>query len=449
MSNKASRSKSSWLIIIIMIVVFMALRNTSTDSDYEESSKITNSGDSTYTLMVYMCGSDLESQGGYASADIAEMLKAKVDDKVNLIIETGGTKKWQNYGISNKSNQIYKVENNKLNLVHDFGQLKYMSFPSTLAEFIDYCRNQYPADKYGLVFWDHGGGAVSGYGYDENNPDEEDTLTLAEIKAALDAVDLKFEFIGFDACLMGNIETAYAIKDHANYLIASEETEPGTGWNYLKVVNKLSSNTSDDTTEFGKTVVDSFIDSNNSFFSYDEATLSVIDLSKIENVYDKLNSFLQEIKTEDLDNNKFAKVAKAVSNSKSYAEGEYDTFDLADFANKVNNSQTDALIDALEEAVVYNRTTDLVENSNGLSIYIPYKDLSYYQKMTEIYPKIGVSEDYVSTLTKFASIVAGGKNDYYVMNSHTYEVDNNYSQYSWYDENTVEQYSDYYRRNRI
>ena len=80
--------------------------------------------------------------------------------------------------------------------------------------------------------WDHGGGSVSGFGYDENNPDEEDTLTLKEIKKALKNIDEKLEFIGFDACLMSNFELAYTIKDKAKYLIASEETEPGTGWYY-------------------------------------------------------------------------------------------------------------------------------------------------------------------------------------------------------------------------
>ncbi len=66
-----------------------------------------------------------------------------------------------------------------------------------------------------LILWDHGGGAVSGFGYDEHSNNEEDTLTIDKLKKALKESETKFEFIGFDACLMANIETAYSIKYYA------------------------------------------------------------------------------------------------------------------------------------------------------------------------------------------------------------------------------------------
>ena len=218
-------------IIVLLIIVVMLL---------PEDEVIVNEGTDTYTLMIYMCASDLESDGGYATNDISEMLNATVDEKINLIIETGGTKEWQDYGISNKTNQIYKIENNELKLIKDDLGIKEMTKPETLTEFIQYCKSEYPADKYGLILWDHGGGAVSGFGYDEHSKNEEDTLTIDKLKKALKESDTKFEFIGFDACLMANIETAYSIKDYAKYLIASEETEPGTGWEYKSFLNKMS-----------------------------------------------------------------------------------------------------------------------------------------------------------------------------------------------------------------
>ena len=65
-------------------------------------------------------------------------------------------------------------------------------------------------------------------------------MAIDEMKYAFDSFDQRLEFVGFDACLMGTVETAYAIKNNVDYLIASEEIEPGTGWNYKKLLNQLS-----------------------------------------------------------------------------------------------------------------------------------------------------------------------------------------------------------------
>ena len=425
-----------FLTIITIIIVLVSFSGCGT---------IKNVGTDTYTLMIYMCASDLESEGGYATDDIAEMLAATVDSKVNILIETGGTSNWQDYGIANNKNQIYKVEDGNLKLVDDSLGLQSMTDSHTLLNFINYCKNNYHADKYGLVLWDHGGGAVSGYGYDENNTDKEDTLTLDELKSSLQASNTNFDFIGFDACLMANVETAYAIKDNAKYLIASEESEPGNGWNYGKLLEQISSNTSQNTVEIGKCIADNFISENNN--NGEEATLSIIDLSKINDVFSNLSEFIQLIDTESLANNRFSYISKAVSNSKAYGDGEVDTIDLTDFAKNVNNEKTQKLIESVNSAIVYNRTTSSVKNSNGLSIYFPYKDLEYYEKMLKVYPKIGIDEKYTNTLTKFVNLLVGGKNGNYTINSNTYSTNENYSQYGWYNQDIVNQSQSSYNKN--
>lgn len=425
-------------IIVLLIIVVMLL---------PEDEVIVNEGTDTYTLMIYMCASDLESDGGYATNDISEMLNATVDEKINLIIETGGTKEWQNYGISNKTNQIYKIENNELKLIKDDLGIKEMTKPETLTEFIQYCKSEYPADKYGLILWDHGGGAVSGFGYDEHSKNEEDTLTIDKLKKALKESETKFEFIGFDACLMANIETAYSIKDYAKYLIASEETEPGTGWEYKSFLNKMSKNTSEDTLEIAKTVVDNFIESNNGIFDFEDATLSVIDLRKIDGLYKTLSEFMKKIESENLDKNQFATVSKAIGKTKAFAEGEYDIIDLSDFASKINNDKSQELINKIKETVVYYQNTDLVDNTYGISIYIPYNDLSYYEDMLKIYKNIGIKEEYTKPITKFVNQLAGGKEKSYKINSHTYSTDVNYDEYNWYDEDIINENQDAYKEN--
>lgn len=414
------------------------------DEDENEIVYVGNSGDDTYTLMVYICGADLESEDGSASTDIGEMLSATVDSKVNLLIETGGANEWQDYNISNKYKQIYKIENNKLIHKDDVTDSKNMTDPENLANFIEYCSNNYPADRYSLILWDHGGGSISGFGYDEHAEDEEETITIDELKNVIENSRLNYEFVGFDACLMANIETAYSLKNNVKYLIASEETEPGTGWEYKSIINSLSNNTSSNTTELGKVIVDRFIKDNDGFLDFDDATLSIVDLSKIDSVYEALLDYVYEIKTEQLDTNNFVSLSKAISESKSYAEGEIDMYDLVNLAETVKNDKSDNLINKINDAVVYYKNTSLVENSNGLSIYWPYTDLSYYDQMLQIYHNIGIDRNYTNVLTQFTNYLAGGKKKDYTINSHTYSTDENYEQYSWFDGDYINTLDDYY-----
>ena len=430
--------KTIFIALAVLFVLFVIWIFIDDEEEYGD-----NIGEDIYTLMIYICGADLESEGGYASDDIKEMLEAKIDEKVNVLIETGGTSQWQDLDISNKHNQIYKVENGELLLEKNFNKKNKMTDPDNLLDFINYCSNNYPADRYSLILWDHGGGAISGYGYDENY-DDEDTLTIDELKTVIKKSNLNYEFLGFDACLMANFETAYSLKDNVKYLIASEETEPGSGWEYKSLISKLSSNTSADTTELGKIIVDKFINSNNTILDFDDATLSIIDLSKIDKVYSALLEFVKEIKNEQLEQEEFAYISKAISNTKSFGEGEYDTIDLVNFAETINNSKSEQLIKAVKEAIVYCQNTDLVENTNGLSLYWPYEDLSYYDEMIRIYKNIEISDEYIDVLTQFANFIAGGKKNTYSINNHEYYTNSNYSQYGWYNENTINQYESYY-----
>jgi len=431
-------------IILILIIIFIISIFLEDDEEIIE-----NTGTDKYTVMVYMCGSDLESDDAYASDDIEEMLNSQLADEVNLLIYTGGTKDWYNDKISDTKNQIFKVENKELVLLKEDVQKGYMSDPDALEYFIDYSKRHYEADKYALIMWDHGGGSVSGFGYDENNPDEEDTLTLKEIKQALRNVDDKLEFIGFDACLMSNFELAYTIKDKVKYLIASEELEPGSGWDYKKLFNQLSKNTSQDTVELGTYIIDNYIQSNDSFFFGSDATLSIIDLSKMDNLYNNVETYLKEIRNEKFNSNKYTQVSKALQKTKSFADGEIDTIDIKDLAFNLENSYSEKLIQALDDTIIYNKTTSLVENTNGLSIYFPNENLEYYEDMIDTYYAIGFTNDYINIMNEYVNIIAGGYRNTYRINNHTYEKEENYEEYNWYDYNLIDEYDDYYTETDI
>ena len=117
----------------------------------------------TMTILVYMCGADLESQNGMATSDLKEMLNANISDNINLIVFTGGARRWRNNVVSSSTNQVYQIRNGSLSrLVEDGGNAS-MTNPNTLASFIKFGKEHFPANRMCLVFWDHGGGSVSGY----------------------------------------------------------------------------------------------------------------------------------------------------------------------------------------------------------------------------------------------------------------------------------------------
>ena len=261
----------------------------------EKRTVIKGNNQDVVTIMVYMCGTDLESKYGMASSDMEEMRAASYGDNVNVIVFTGGCSKWKVSGISNKVNQIYQIKNGQIGrLVEDAGS-KAMTDPNNLASFIQFCSKNFPANRNELILWDHGGGSVTGYGYDEKNKSS-GSMSLAGVNQALKSGGVKFDFIGFDACLMATAETALMLNEHADYLIASEETEPGIGWYYTNWLTKLGSNTSMSTLDIGKNIVDDFVSECAKKCRGQKTTLSVIDLAEFSNTVPKdLNAFAKSV----------------------------------------------------------------------------------------------------------------------------------------------------------
>ena len=369
---------------------------------------IKGNGDDTVTIMVYMCGTDLESRASMASKDIQEMLNAKISDKISLLIYTGGCKEWKNTVVSNKTNQIYQVKNGKLSLLKDnIGNLP-MTDPQTLSSFIKYCGQNFKADRYDLILWDHGGGSVSGYGYDEKHK-ESGSMGLAGINKALTEGGLKYDFIGFDACLMATVENALMLNSHSDYLIASEETEPGIGWYYTNWLNKLSQNTSTSTLEIGKTIIDDFVSECNQKCHGQKTTLSLIDLAQLSTtVPEDLKNFSTSTSSL-IEKNDYKSVSNARAGTREFASSKIDQIDLIDFAIKMNNEEGKKLANSLKDSIKYNNTAPSMTNSYGLSIYFPYRQTGKVDNIVDTYDKIGMDESYSKCIQKFASLETYGQ----------------------------------------
>lgn len=382
--------------------------NTVAKGSREKRTKILGNNQDKITIMVYMCGTDLESKYKMASSDIEEMKAASLGKNIDIIIYTGGCSDWKSNGISSSVNQIYQIKNGKLiNLVADDGA-KSMTDPKTLSEFIKYCNTNFPANRNDLILWDHGGGSVSGYGYDEKY--KNGSMNLGGINQALKDVGVTFDFIGFDACLMATAETAFMLDDYADYLIASEETEPGIGWYYTEWLSKLGKNTSMSTIDIGKNIIDDFVVRCDQKCKGQKTTLSIIDLAEFSNtVPDKLNNFAQSV-SDKIVNQKYEQISDARYKTREFAQSsKIDQIDLVNFSENVGTPEGKELSKVLQNAIKYNRTSSSITNAYGVSIYFPYQRTSYVDSACNIYSNIGMDSDYSNCIRQFAKIETSGQ----------------------------------------
>ncbi|HWQ97738.1 MAG TPA: clostripain-related cysteine peptidase [Clostridia bacterium] len=410
--------------------------------------RVTPAGDGTdtVTVMVYMCGSDLESDGGAATADINEMLYANASDQVNVVIQTGGASEWQNNVIDADTCQRWLVTSEGLELAGDAGQQN-MTDPQTLAEFVRFCAEHYPANRNILVFWDHGGGTLGGYGSDEHYPDG--TMSLSQIDQALTDAGTVFDWIGFDCCMMGTVETAFVAEKHADYLIASQRSEPGGGWYYTDWLNAIAENPSLSSPAVGKIIVDSFIREERSGDYGDELTLSMIDLTSFAPFMDALYAYLASVNTELVDTSAYKEVSKARYDSRSIGEEEYDQVDLNYLVNNISLGDSTELLSKLDDTVLISEET--AAHYAGLSLYFPYASIESVGDTLSIAKSIGLDTTYQKFVSDFASLMAGGQ--LYSGGGSTNPLSagaavmQDYSDQSWLDAGLVSDYESYYQEN--
>ncbi len=361
------------------------------------------------TIMVYMCGSDLESQAAMGVRDLQEMANAKIADNVNLIVYTGGTTKWHTDIISNRVNQIYQVVGGgKIGCLVDNAGTASMVDPSTLTSFIEFCTENFEANRYELILWDHGGGSISGYGYDEKYP-KRGSMSLGQLDSALTDAGVEFDFIGFDACLMATTETALMLSEHADYLIGSEESEPGIGWYYTNWLSKLSNDVSMPTVEIGKNIADDFVSTCSSQTPNQTATLSVVDLAEVEDIVPQALSLFSKEANQLIDTD-YREIAMARKGAREFAaEQALDLVDLVDLASKIDSPEAQQLCQSLMSAVKYNNTSRGISNAYGLSIYFPYRSAKYTGSVLKTYDAIDMSAEYSDCIRSFATYQTSGQ----------------------------------------
>ncbi len=368
-----------------------------TQSKPTETKNIVAGPKAKWTVLMYMCGTDLESDGGAATSNLSELENVNYSKNVNYIIQTGGTKTWQNDLVSPDYLQRFKADENGLTLL-DQEKLASMGDPSTLSEFLTWGISNYPAEKYMVLFWNHGGGSVAGVEFDEVF--DYDSLTLTELGEAFKDVGQQFEVIGFDTCLMSTLENANTLSPYGKYMVASEEYEPGGGWDYTNWTQYLMKNPNIDGEKLGREICDTYFEKCKLTDEDNMATLSVVNLARIPalvTAFDNMASEMTGITSEMQTLQDYVRGAIRAENfgGNTDAEGYTNMVDLGDLTintEDVVSNTAETVLSTLFDAVIYEVHGSTREHANGISVFFP---LAVSEDECNAYSEIATSGSYL------------------------------------------------------
>jgi hypothetical protein len=288
-----------------------------------------------------------------------------------------------------------------------------------LSDFIAWGVGTFPADRYALIFWDHGG-AWPGFGGDESTQDH-DLLTIAELKqgtqAGMQAAGLdQFALIGFDACLMATVETVLAMRPFGEYLLASEELEPGHGWDY-RYLQILKDNPSTGPVDLGNALLDGFLAQAQASGTSANVTLSLTDLYALDSLWAGVRKLAADIMGD------LAGLAATVASQKA-ATLEFGQspdpsrsthmIDLGHLAENLAareprlQAARDQILGALQKAVVLKGGGPVTAAAKGLAIYFP-PQAAYFNRDYNVLDEMGPWRDFLDTYYKAGQSVPTGQ----------------------------------------
>ncbi|MFZ4440430.1 MAG: clostripain-related cysteine peptidase [Syntrophales bacterium] len=407
MSRKTIRLRftTQWFTLAIFIML-SAILSCSSSSDNHTP---------TTTILIYIEGTNLESEYSQATGNLKEMLAAVPASHLNVVLATGAAGKavatdpvrsWRTV-------KRHLIKGGTIQELQDLGAVN-MGNTAVLTDFIRWGQTTFPADKYILIFWDHGGGTLWGYGGDldtDTDPMHVEDLGQA-IRAAVATTGKRFDLIGFDACLMATAEIAANLAPYANYLVASEELEPGQGWNYTSFLNALAVNPHADGLAVGVAIANGYAAKTDP--ETDDYTLSVIDLSRIDVVVTAVQEF------SSLAADQFARFGRVAWNQlatirnladefgANYVNGMFKNMtDLAHFSSllgersEIYRQSAARMQEAVAQAVAYNVKGTGHASVGGLSFYFPFHKFDSEQSDFNRYEAVPFSPAYTAFLKPF------------------------------------------------
>ena len=429
--------KKALSIILILVMTTICFTNVSafqsTDAlvigevSSEIRGEVTPLKEKDWTVCIYMCGTDLETYGSAATNDIIEMLAADIPEDVNVLIMTGGTKQWNPFEYDKEAvennvigkdayvtpdsehTQIYRIDDDKMSLVYTYDENLDMGDVCTLNSFLEFSLYYAPSEHLMVSVWNHGGGPLSGVEYDEIT---ENNISITEYTAFLEALykarGKKTDLLGFDVCLLGNLEVALNAAPYADYMVASAETEPGEGWFYewMSVFNEAyKENRTADTIEIAERIIDTYpANEGYDWTNTNALTLALYDLKKTDELITAFDGMASELKASLDDSELYSKISRRAEKVSPMYGGMFGLVDLYDFAYDMSD-----LLPSAKAVIEVLGTIPEGENKfhgkpDGTDTFVKYRGVS-----PDYRECLGVTFFYPTSKTEIGDVVYAGK----------------------------------------
>ena len=406
-------------------------------------------GDTKWTFMVYIDGdNNLESA---AIVDFLEMASVGSTAEVQIVVQMGRTPGFSSSHGNWETTRRFHIQANDTPAdtpVQELGE-RNMGHPNELRDFVIWAVQNYPADHYALSIWDHGDGwrfvrekiarkiafersrGISAWGASRAvswDDTDSDLLYMREVQQALEAAKsqirdrsgtlVKLDVVGFDACLMGMIEVAYALRDVTNFVVASEDLEPNNGWPYDTILTDLVATPSFSARDLAGLIVSRYGDAYSS-----GTTQASVDIAELSDLCESIDFLVSKMNTE------WANISAARTDTRQYHPTYLTTcwgVDLWDFADNLYNHASSAEMktaalqvkSAVDDFVTNERHGSGMEGSYGIAIYFPPTqsvfnndpDHTGYEESNTFMPVDFVNHhDWDNWLLTFYSNIPGGQ----------------------------------------
>lgn len=290
---------------------------------------------SAWTFMVYIAGDNNLSAAG--DNDLAEMRRIGSTEDVNVVVQ------FDNAG-ENGTRRFHIQRDGQGERLENLSETDSGS-PDVLVDFIRWAATEYPAERYALILWNHGGGwepsemdrvarSVGAADYSQREVTERsasplrriffrpslerifshggpseraicsddgsghslDTIELEAVMArAVEILGQKIDLLGMDACLMSNFEVAYQLRKQARFLVASEENEPNQGWPYDRILAALTADPTMETADLARRIVENYLAYYAESGHKGDVTQAALDLGRVADLVEPLDTLAETL----------------------------------------------------------------------------------------------------------------------------------------------------------
>ncbi|MBU0483454.1 MAG: hypothetical protein KKB30_02935 [Proteobacteria bacterium] len=378
------------LVMFSMFCLLVSCGGGGSSSPPATTDPTPDSGGSTkdWTYMIYLGADNTLSTSGLV--DLNEMETVGSTDQVNVVLQAEFSTKYTTFSefghpsyVGDTLRMLVQKDNDPndvdLEAGTSIGNVD-MGSPAALKGFIQWAAATYPADHYALVVWDHGAGWKTAEL--QRGAVEDATsgsfMSLPDLAKAVSDSGVHFDLINFDACLMGMYEVAYEFRGLTDYMVFSEEVEPGDGDPYDTILAALVADPSMTGNTLARTIVDKYIDFYGSGSRSEKVTKSAIAMSGLDALHTSVINLASTLVADYSTNSGL--VLSALTNSQSYAyPSNYDLYDFSkelvgQFPSGAIRTAAQAVMAQIDDPSFVVRNNSLgsaVAGSKGLAIYLP------------------------------------------------------------------------------